>query len=406
MIVSSPLAPVPQDVAGIRRHNLGLVLRLLREYGQLSRTEIAARTGLAPGAVTSLAANLIDLGMAREAGVRQVTGSAGRPRRLLAFDGSATAVAAAHVDAHSVSTLAVDLAGRPLHGRSVGHGAAHGDVATVAACLAHEVGEALRAAETAGVRPAAVGIAVAGVVVTGSGEVAFAPNLGWRHVPLVDILREATGIGLPILLDNDANLTALAELLALPPGSELRDIVVLSGYVGVGSGVVVDGRIFRGSAGGAGEAGHLVVTPGGRACWCGRRGCLEAMAAPPELLRLARLVPDGPAEIGAAVDELAARAARGQKGVLRILDDLAVRLGEVAVILTTVLGTQAVVLGGHYAALAPWVLPRVEEALDELRGIDVYRGVEARAGTLGAAAPVWGAAALAADLIVDDPAAY
>ncbi|WTW92363.1 ROK family protein [Streptomycetaceae bacterium NBC_01309] len=404
--MSSPLASVPQDVAAIRRHNLALVARLLRDHGELSRTEIVARTGLAAGAVTSLAAALIDAGMAREAGTRQSAGIAGRPRRMLAFDGSSVAVVAAHVDAHAVVTLAVDLSGRELHRSSVGHGAAPGDVETVTDCLAREVGAALAAAEAAGVRPAAVGIAVAGVVVTGSGEVAFAPNLGWRHVPLVDALREATGTDLPILLDNDANLTALAELRALTPDSGARHLVVVSGYAGVGSGVVVDGRLFRGSSGGAGEAGHLVVAPRGRSCWCGRRGCLEAVAAPPELARLARLTPEDPADLGAAMAELAARAERGHKGVLRILDDLGGRLGEAAVILVTVLGSQAVVLGGHYAGLARWVLPRVEAALEELRGIDAYRDVEARAGTRGAAAPVWGAAALAADLVLDDPAGY
>ncbi|MGW0663935.1 ROK family protein [Streptodolium elevatio] len=404
--MSSPPSSAPQDVAAIRRHNLALVARLLREQGELSRTEIAARTGLAAGAVTSLAAALIDAGMAREAGIRHVAGSAGRPRRMLAFDGSSVAVVAAHVDASTVGSLAVDLAGRELHRATVGHNAAHGDVDTVIACLAREVGDALAAAGSAGVRAAAIGIAVAGVVVTGSGEVAFAPNLGWRHVPLAEALREALGTGLPILLDNDANLTAIAELRALPADSAARHLVVVSGYVGVGSGVVVDGRLFRGSAGGAGEAGHLVVAPRGPKCWCGRRGCLEAMAAPPELARLARLAPEDPADLGAAMAELVVRAERGHKGVLRILDDLGGRLGEVAVTLVTVLGSQAVVLGGYYAALAPWVLPRVEAALEELRGIDAYRDVEARAGTRGAAAPVWGAAALAADLVLDDPAAF
>ncbi|NUU20623.1 MAG: ROK family protein, partial [Streptomycetaceae bacterium] len=125
---------------------------------------------------------------------------------------------------------------------------------------------------------------------------------------------------------------------------------------------------------------------------------------PPELLRRARLATEDPAELPAAIDRLARRAAADHAPTRDLLDELAGRLADAAVVLTTVLGPEAVVLGGYYAPLAPWVLPRVERALADLRGFAVYRDIEALAGVHGPDAPVWGAAALAGDFIVDDPA--
>ncbi|MCF2532071.1 ROK family protein [Yinghuangia soli] len=397
------------------------MLRTIRDAGPLARTEIAEQTGLAAGAVTSLVANLSDLGLVRATGTRPNPGVAGRPRSPVEFDGTTAAVVGAHVDVRSVTVLAADLGGRELYRRTVEHAAGPGDHAAVVACLGAEIGAASGAARQAGARPVAVALAIAGVVVTGSGVVSLAPILQWRDVPLAGLVRDelrgldAEAAALPILLDNDANLSALAEHRALPAAVARQDVVVVSGYVGVGAGVIVDGRIFRGAGGGAGEAGHLSVDSGGTLCWCGRRGCLEAVGAPPVLLAEAGIDPAGPSvrpaadgdpadALALAVAELVRSAQRRDPRTLRVLDTLAGQLADTAVILTTVLGSETVLLGGHYAALAPWLLPRVREALAELRGVGVYRNVEARGGLLGAAAPVWGAAALATDLVLDDPA--
>lgn len=378
----------PADVLTIRRHNLALVLRHLRDRGPRSRTEISAEIGLAAGAVTSLAAELIERGLVREAGVRPLE-SAGRPRRIVEFDGSHLAVIGAQIDVHAIALHATDLGGRVLHESHARH-----DGDPVAVLLAE-----LETAARALPHLAGIAVAVPGSVTAGSGVVGAAPHLGWREVPLLERLRPAFP-SVRLWLDNDANLAAVAEHSEVR-GEGLRDVVVLSGSVGVGAGIVLDGRLFRGSAGGAGEAGHVIVAQGGPRCWCGQHGCLEVMAGLPALASAARLPSAEPDE---AVAELIRRASDGDPVTLRALSDavqwLAVGVGAIS----GLLNPQAVILSGYFAPLAPWLIDSLNERLVDHRATaPAYRDLRVRPGTLGPDAPARGAAALAAEQLLDDP---
>ncbi|MFI6321463.1 ROK family protein [Nonomuraea sp. NPDC050556] len=369
----------PADVLTVRRHNLALVLRHVRDRGPRSRTEISAETGLAAGAVTSLAAELIERGLLREAGVRPLE-SAGRPRRIVEFDGSHLAVIGVQVDVHSITLHATDLGGRPLHEAHVRHG---GEVLPV---LLAELRDALPAVRNL----AGIAVAVPGSVSAHSELVGVAPHLGWREFPLVEALR-AEHPAVRFWLDNDANLAAVAEYDAVR-GEGLRDVVVLSGSVGVGAGIVIDGRLFRGSDGGAGEAGHVVVAPGGPDCFCGQQGCLEVMAGLPALARLA------------ATDDLLASAEAGDPRTLRALDEGAHWIAQGVGAISALLNPQAVILSGSYAPLAPWLVEQVDRRLAAHRAAaPAYRALRVRAGVLGPDAPARGAAALAVEQLLDDP---
>lgn len=129
----------------------------------------------------------------------------------------------------------------------------------------------------AGQPVSAIGIGVPGPLSHARGVIHRAPNLpGWVNVPMRDRFSAATG--LPVCLENDANAAAFGEFVA-GAGRALRDLVMLTLGTGIGGGVILDGRLWRGSFDNAGEIGHMIVLPGGRECPCGQRGCLERYAS-------------------------------------------------------------------------------------------------------------------------------
>ncbi|HEX3003768.1 MAG TPA: ROK family glucokinase [Angustibacter sp.] len=131
----------------------------------------------------------------------------------------------------------------------------------------------------------AVGIGAAGFVDATQSSVLFAPHLSWRHEPLRDAMRRR--VGLPVVIENDANAALWAEA-RFGAGQGERIIVGVNLGTGIGGGVLVEGRLFRGSFGVAGEFGHLQVVPGGHRCECGNRGCWEQYASGNALVREAR----------------------------------------------------------------------------------------------------------------------
>jgi len=137
----------------------------------------------------------------------------------------------------------------------------------------------------------AIGMGVAGLTDPDHGFVHFAPNLGWRDVPLGQIMHERLNI--PIYLDNDANLAALGEHV-YGAGRGADDMVYITVSTGVGGGLIFGGRVYHGAGGGAGEIGHITVMEDGPACRCGNTGCLEALASGTAIsLRAAALVAEG-----------------------------------------------------------------------------------------------------------------
>lgn len=122
----------------------------------------------------------------------------------------------------------------------------------------------------------AIGVGAPGPIDSCSGRIFFAPNLEWHNVNLKEILER--DLGLPVFLENDANVAALGEHL-YGAGQGYDDLVFITVSTGIGGGLIIKGEIYSGASGGAGEIGHMVVDPDGPLCPCGNRGCLEAVAS-------------------------------------------------------------------------------------------------------------------------------
>lgn len=218
--------------------------------------------------------------------------------------------------------------------------------------------------------PSAIGLACAGTVDVQRGVVVSSPNLPLREIPLAAALRDALDI--PVFLENDANAAALGEAVA-GAGRGLRHVVMLTLGTGVGGGLFLDGRIYHGTSGGAGELGHMVVQRDGLACGCGHRGCLEAYASGPALVRYAAAhagqpewdpenallsLKDQGRLTGGAVGRLAAA---GHPGAVSAVRQLAEWLGVGLVSITNIFDPQMIVVGGGVGELGELLVAPARE---------------------------------------------
>jgi predicted NBD/HSP70 family sugar kinase len=245
-----------------------------------------------------------------------------------------------------------------------------------------------------------VGVAVAGVVRRSDGVVRHAPNLGWRDAPLGARLGQVLGLDLPVAVANEADLGGLAEHRR-GAATGVGSVVFVTGEVGVGGNLIVDGRPLVGAAGYAGEIGHLPVNPGGARCGCGAVGCWETeIGERALLLRAGRPVDGG----RAAVEDVIAAAARGDADALAAMEQLGDWLGLGVAALVNILNPTLVVLGGLFERIHRFMAPSIERALEEHALAASRELVSVVPGQLGSDAPVLGAAELALEPLLADPA--
>ncbi|GAB2478672.1 ROK family protein [Streptosporangium sandarakinum] len=392
-MITSTSDPQPADFADVRATNLAVVLRFVREHAPCSRADIAASTGLNKATVSSLVADLIDRRLVRETGLTE--NRVGRPATMLVLDGSPYAAIGVEINVDYVTAVAVDLSGERLLSwrRSF-----QGPDVTVPQAMAVVAGLVRRVTTRMAREERQVlglTVAVPGLVGT-DGVVRVAPNLGWRDADLCgDLAKALRDPGFPVQVDNDANLAALAEH-RFGPWAGTADLVYLTGGIGVGAGVILDGRLRRGGRGYGGEIGHIQLDPLGAECRCGRRGCLEAVAGIGAVLEHAAL---SPAEVEVALEETVRLARTGDAHTLAVLAGVGRDLGRGVSMIANLLNPEVVVLGGYYVPLAPWLLPEIEaEARGRVIAPDAG-GCRVVASALGYGAAALGGAARVLDLV-------
>jgi len=251
-----------------------------------------------------------------------------------------------------------------------------------------------------------VGIGAAGFVDRSRSVVLFAPNLAWRDAPLKDQVEERVGVR--TVVENDANAAAWGEF-RFGAGSDIEDMLLITVGTGVGGGVIVDGSLYRGGYGIAGEIGHMRLVPGGHLCGCGNRGCLEQYASGTALVRDAREVARAGSpqaaeilalargKVGAITGQMVTQAAKAGDGLaVELLGDVGRWLGEGIASLAAVLDPSMVVLGGGASEAGVLLLDPVTEAFARsLTGRRHRPQLEIKIATLGNKAGMIGAADLA-----------
>ena len=384
----------------VRRANLSTIVRELHDRGPLSRSNLVARTGLTRSAIRGLIGEFVAADLVSEE--RPIPlGAPGRPSPLVHLNPEGAVVLALEIAVDSLAAAVVGLGGEVLELSRVDRPRARRSVDETVADL---VGLAtqVRAARPPDDPLIGIGVAVAAVVRRSDGLVSQAPNLGWRDAPLGERLTDAFGTAVPISVANEADLGALAEhRRGAAIGAD--DILFLSGKVGVGGGLIVDGRPLSGVAGYAGEVGHIPVNPTGTACGCGSTGCWETEVGVDALLRRA----GHPAGGGRAeVDAVLRDALAGSPAALAALESVGRWLGFGLAGLVNVFNPRLVVLGGFFTRIHPFVARTLDEELRRHALPAPRQLVRVVPASLGVNAPLLGAAELAFEAILADPALW
>lgn len=400
----------PLRPAGMRERNLAVVLAVVAERAPITRAQVAAATGLTKSSVSGLVTELLAAGLVAEEGARR-EGDRGRPGTVLALRGEGAVGLGLEANVDYLAAGLGDLTGRLRYHHIVTVDNRERDRDAVLAELAGLAQQALAAAAEQGLTVAGACVAVPGVVDATTHRVVRAPNLGWTDVALVERLAAVlppTPLGTS--LENEANVAALGELW-FGAGRELGDFVHVSGEVGIGGGIVVDGELFRGSHGMAGEIGHVVVDPDGPECSCGGRGCLERVAGQEAILALAGLTDrrGGQRRVGPrgrGLDDLVALLEAGQPRAVAAVQTAARHLGVALASVTNVLDPDSLVLGGGFAALGPWLREPLEATLQRHVADSGRRRPRVVVSLLGADAAVRGAAGMVTRAVLASPGAF
>lgn len=380
----------PGSQSSLHRANLERVVRAVRLAGSLTQAEIARSTGLSAATVSNIVRELKDTGTVEVT----PTSSGGRRARSVALSGDAGIVVGVDFG-HSHLRVAVgNLAHQVLAEQSEPI-----DV-DASASEGFDRAEQLvgRLIESTCVDPGkvlGVGLGVPGPIDLETGALGSSAILpGWSGINPRQELAER--LRMPVQADNDANLGALGELV-WGGGRGVRDLAYIKVASGVGAGLVIDGRIYRGPGGTAGEIGHITLDEAGPVCRCGNRGCLETFTAARYVLGLLR------ASHGSdlTMPRMVQLAREGDPGCRRVVADVGRHVGMGIASLCNLLNPSRVVLGGDLAEAGELVLGPIRESVARYAIPSAARRLAIVPGALGARAEVLGALALALSEVGD-----
>ena len=362
----------------LRDYNRGLVVNLLRTDGPLSRADLARRTGLAPSALTQRIRDLIDEGLVTEAGKKEA--STGRPPTLVSFNPNYASAIGVKIEGTLLRAARVNLAGE-VRARYEEEFDPSPEPSKIIS-LVEKAAERLNAERILG-----VGISISGFVDTINGIDIYSPILGWENVDLVEPLEDR--LDRPVHLENDVNALTLAERWH-GAGVDYRNFVCMTVGEGVGAGVVVDGSLYRGAFGGAGEVGHMMIHPSGPKCRCGENGCLDVFASDQYLRREATRL------AYADIDRMERAARAGDAQAIDVFEKMGYYLGIGAKNLVNLLNPQAIVLGGERMEASDLFSPAFEAEVREHSFAEAAKDLEIVPALLGEDGFLIGAATIVA----------
>lgn len=383
---------VPTGAAG-HASSRSLVLDAIRAAGTISRVELTQTTGLTGATISTVVRRLIDDGLVVETGRGESTG--GKPRVLLELEPSSRYAVGINLDHAGIHFAISDLGGHIVSSGSL-PGAGSENPRAVLTRTWRDVEAALESEGIAREKVLGIGFVSPGPIHLPVGMTFVPPFMqAWADFPLRETMASLSG--LPVLLENDATASAIGEYWVGGVEHTTAFGTLFLG-TGIGSGVLVNGAVYRGASSNAGEIGHVCVDVAGPACWCGSRGCVEAIAGAGAVVRkAAELGIELPGETDVErFTHLAAAAQRGEQPARTLLEESAEVVAIAAQTLANIMDLGYIVLTGPVIALAadiyePAVVARLKGAFFARLNHRIRVGVSAhadRAAAMGGAALV------------------
>lgn len=389
------------DSTSIRAQNRRSVLNLLWTEKEASRADLARKTGLSRSTVSAIVADLLETGLVREARTGVSTG--GRRPIVLAFQADAALLVGVELGATHITVVLTDLYCTVRDQRDVPC-PVRTEPETALDAVEQTIREMLGGSRGA---PGVVGIGVAApspIDPRRPGELVASVVPAWEGHDIVH--RLSRRFGRPVLLDNDANLGALAELRW--GGTETRNLAYLKVATGIGAGLIFNGRIFRGASGVAGEIGHTTIDPNGPTCMCGQRGCLVTLVGTPSLLDRVRSArsehPDSVLhQEPLNVDSLVDAALAGDALARETIEYAGRTLGLGVTNLLNLVNPDRVVVGGGITRAGELLAGPLRDTIRNRALADSIAHADIQLSSLGARGIALGAATLVLETALADP---
>lgn len=396
------------DQAFVREFNTSVVMDHIRLHAPISRAELAARTGLNRSTITLIINELIDRGFVQE--TNRQDPRIGRPGMLLQFNPNGGFAIGVEIGVDFISVILTNFVAEALWSRreSLTPGT---DRFVIMELTENIISQAFDYGKEIGLRPLGIGVGIPGLVDERQGKLVFAPNLKWVDIPVRLIWMSRFNI--PVFVENEANCAALGEYF-YGVAHDTQDFIYLKTGVGLGSGIMIGGRLFKGTNGFAGEAGHTTLYVGGEVCGCGRRGCWETYVSPSAILRSAvAKIEMGTASIitdmvrgdfsKITINTLVEAAELEDPVACSTLNEAGVHLGIGIANLANLFDPGLIVLGGSLSVCGKWLVPTIRKILQENILPPLRDKVRVEVSARGEDACAIGAAALVLDDLVREP---
>ncbi len=399
------------DLATLREMNLSAVLRFIYHEAPISRSQLAVKTGLNKSTISSLVEDLLDRRLVHETGIASV--GKGRPSTMLEIHPQAGAVVAVELGVDFVGAAIIDFKGNILWRKLEPADPAASQEKTLGQTMTL-VEETIRACRREHHRILGLSFSIPGTVDLQEGLIIFAPNLNWRSVPLGKMFSSYTG--LKVFIENDANAAAIAEHL-FGVARNLHDFLFVFAGVGLGSGLYLNDRLYRGTGGYAGEIGHtpIIAEPFQNPCQCGNLGCWETYANQFSIIhrvenRLERsaegsLIPGLMDEYGSklSIPIIKQAAEEGDACAIESLAEAGSAMGTGFAVLVNLFNPEKIVLGGPVSIAGEFLMPSIRESVSRHAMKEILSQTEIHLSAFGPDASLVGAAAVVVDDVLTHP---
>ena len=385
----------------LKASNRLLVRDMIRRRGPIARYEIARETGLTASTVTVIVAELLEAGAILEVGHAESSG--GRRPILLELNARAAYVLAVRLQRGELLVAIFDLTKNILAQRFYQLDTTWPE--EVARAIGASFEELLQETKINRTSVFWCGAALPGLISPCTGVLERSSNLGWVGVPVGDLIAENIG-GIPVHVENISNAAALAEN-EYGLGRGHKHLIFINLSVGIGAGILVDGEIYGGMKGYAGEVGHMtLLIEQGPICACGRQGCFEAVCSVRTVLEKARsLIPEdtfrqnGLAKEKLTIAHLASSPLAACPEVQQLICETGHYIGVVVANLVSLLNPEIVILGGELSGFGSRLLAAVNAEVEKRVLEEIRRRVRVEISTMHGSAPLMGAYALALERI-------
>lgn len=393
------------DQESVRKVNTSLVLNALRLHAPISRAELAAITKLNRSTISNIVSVLIEDGLVLE--LDAMESKIGRPGIALTLKPEGGAVIGVEIGVGFISVILTDFVANLLWREWTECSPTKPQIEIISEAE-KLIDQAISFAKEKHLRLLGIGLGVPGLVNVQKGELLFAPNLGWRDVPLRLMWNQR--FHLPLYVENEANLGALGEYY-FGVGRDVDNFIYLSSGVGLGGGVIINGKLFKGGHGFAGEIGHIQRDPQGEMCGCGRRGCWETQVGPRAVLqRVKRSIETDPDNTlvkyvngdlnNLTFNQVVDCALQGDQLCRSAMEEVGKNLGKGIADLANIFNPDIVVIGGAFSYGREVLLPVLKETINNETLPAVKENLRVEFSEHGADACVLGAIAVVLDDIL------